>query len=169
MIDKITENVLRNNKIKYKKYSWLERGSDERQYNWPNVDLKICSLMRSKYHTYPEYHTSDDALHKVVTKKGLNDSFSIYKKIIKKIEESRFPISNTLGEPFLSKLDLYPKTGNYFTKSKQKSFSKQILNFLSYCDGNNTNEEILSICKIKKANFKKLINLLKRKKLIKYM
>ncbi len=169
IIDKITENVLKENKIKYKKYSWLERGSDERQYNWPNVDLKICSLMRSKYHTYPEYHTSDDALNKVVTKKGLNESFNIYKKIIKKIDESRFPISNTLGEPFLSKLDLYPKTGNYFTKSKQKSSSKQILNFLSYCDGSNTSEEILSICKIQKANFKKLINLLKRKKLIKYI
>tara|TARA_B110000483_G_scaffold238596_1_gene315520 strand:- start:384 stop:1673 length:1290 start_codon:yes stop_codon:yes gene_type:complete len=169
IIDKITENVLKNNKVKYKKYSWLQRGSDERQYNWPNVDLKICSLMRSKYHVYPEYHTSDDVLNKVVTKRGLNQSYNIYKKIIKQIEASRFPISNTLGEPFLSKLNLYPKIGNYYTKTKKKILSKQILNFLSYSDGNNSNEEILSICKIDISTSKRLINLLKRKKLINYI
>ena len=52
------------------------------------VDLNIGSLMRSKYDTYKEYHTSLDNLGNVVTAKGLNQSFRYIKKVMKNFEKN---------------------------------------------------------------------------------
>ena len=63
--------------------------------------------MRSKYNTYREYHTSLDKLGKVVTAKGLNQSFGFLKKVIENFEKKIIPISTVICEPFLSKRTLY--------------------------------------------------------------
>ena len=65
-----------------------------------NVNLPIASIMRSKYGSYKEYHTSLDTLGNVVTEKGLRGSFKIYKEVIKMFELNYRPITKKFGEPF---------------------------------------------------------------------
>ena len=85
--DQIGEYILKTYHPNFIKYSWLDRGSDERQYCAPGVDLPISSITRSKYGEYPEYHTSLDNFD-VVTQKGLNESLEIYLKCIDIFEKN---------------------------------------------------------------------------------
>ena len=136
--DHLAQHVLFHTDKNYKKYTWLDRGSDERQYCAPGVDLPIASVMRSKYGTYPEYHTSLDKIGTVVTQKGLAQSFELFKKMIFIIENNFKPKIKIKCEPMLSKRNLYPTLS---TKQKNDD-SSNMLNFLSYCDGGHTLLEI---------------------------
>jgi aminopeptidase-like protein len=118
--------------------------------------------MRSKYSTYPEYHTSLDVLGKVVTSKGLNDSIKVYKKIILELENSIFPVTKIICEPKLSKRNLYP----YINRNGNKNLGNDILNFLTYADGQNSLIDIFENIKVKKKKFNKILNILLKKKLI---
>ena len=59
--------------------------------------------MKTKYDQYKEYHTSLDKLFTVVTKKGLKQSFEMYKDAIKTFENNFVPQIKILGEPFFKK------------------------------------------------------------------
>ena len=150
--------------LKYKIFPWLERGSDERQYCSPLVNLPIISLMKTKYGEYKEYHTSLDKIGSVVTEKGLSDSLKMYKFMIKAIEKSIVPICKIPCEPFLTKYRLVDTLG---AKKKINKFTRNILNFLTYSDGTNSIEDISNLCKLKLKETKKIYYLLKSKKLIK--
>lgn len=118
-----------------KKYSFLDRGSDERQYCAPGIDLPLCTFCRSKFGTYHEYHTSLDNFD-VVTSKGLSGSFEIMKNIIDTFEICLRPKLNVLCEPQLSKRGLYPTFSN-------DTLDKEIdlrMNVLAYADSENTFE-----------------------------
>src|SRR5690606_4323296 len=56
LVDRLTPHVMRHSTSAFREYSWLERGSDERQYNWPGVDIPMGVMMRTKFGIYPEYH-----------------------------------------------------------------------------------------------------------------
>lgn len=130
--DKVALNVLCNNTSDYKSYTFLDRGSDERQYCAPGVDLPFCSVIRSKYGTYPEYHTSGDNLN-FVTADALQETFELYKELITTIEGNKKYKIKCLGEPQLGKRGLYPTTSTKDTKS----IVQHMMDLIAYSDGTN--------------------------------
>ncbi len=164
--DKVALNVLKLNKKKFRRYSWKDRGSDERQYCSPGIDLPIASVMRTKYGEYPEYHTSLDNLKNVVTPLGLEGSFKIYQKIITALENNVFIKSNILGEPHLSKRKMYSSISSKNKPKKQINFERLLLNVMSYSDGKTSLLEISEKCNQSLKNINKIVQYLKKKKLI---
>ena len=140
--DKIALHVLKNTFPKFKQYTWLDRGGDERQYCAPKIDLPIASIMRSKYETYKEYHTSLDNLN-FISAKGLEGGFNVLKKALSCIENNFIPVATNFGEPQLGKRGLYWDA--VFQKNKNKNI-KLLVNFLTYSDGKNTVLDIANIC-----------------------
>jgi aminopeptidase-like protein len=129
--DRIAKHVLKWTDPNYIKYNWSDRGSDERQYCAPGIDLPIASILRTKYGMYPEYHTSLDNLDEVVTPKGLNGGYLVLKKTLELIEKNKIYKTNILCEPQLSKKGLYPSVS---IKNKNLE-TRRLLDIISYCDG----------------------------------
>ena len=129
--DRVSMHVLKKMDPNYKTYKWSNRGSDERQYCAPGVDLPIASIMRSKYGEYPEYHTSLDTLGAVVTRNGLLGGLNALKESVMCLESNYFPLIKTIGEPQLSKRKLYPKTS---IKSNQE-LARIYLDLTTWSDG----------------------------------
>ncbi len=149
-------------KIKnYKVYSFLNRGSDERQYNSPGIDLNIASIFRTKYWNYPEYHTSLDNF-ELVTLKGVRGGFNVAKNAINNLLKEIYPKYSFLCEPQMSKRKLYPN----ISKKNIKNTFKNYLDFLQYADGKNTLKDICKYTNIKLDKGKKIYNVLKKEKIL---
>lgn len=134
--DKVARHVLKYSNLIYKEYDFLkDRGSDERQYCSPGIDLPMVSIMSSKYGEYPEYHTSLDNLD-FVSEEGFNKSFYLHRDCILIIESNYFYESILIGEPFLS------KRGKGFmivggVENNDSQASQKLLDVLMCCDGQN--------------------------------
>ena len=133
-----------------KSYSFLKRGSDERQYCSPGIRLPICTFSRSKFAEYPEYHTSADNLD-LVCDKGLEGSLQVLKNIIDAFELGLYPKLVTKCEPQLGKRDLYPTISKY---KGEKPYQVR-MDFLAYCDGKCN---IFDICEFIDCDLKTLIS-----------
>lgn len=106
--DVIAKHVLKWIFPSYKSYRWTDRGSDERQYCAPGIDLPVASVMRTKYGMYPEYHASLDDPVNVVTPEGLAGGYTALKLSIEAIERNCYPTVTVLCEPQLGRRGLYP-------------------------------------------------------------
>lgn len=129
MADKVLQSALFGLK-NVKTYNFLKRGSDERQYCAPGIDLPICGFCRSKYAEYPEYHTDADDF-SVVTSKGLQGAFDVMKNIITAFEMGIYPETQVRGEPQLGKRGLYPT----LSQKNQYADIRTRMDFLAYADG----------------------------------
>ena len=138
--DKVALQVLKYTQPDFIKYSYLDRGSDERQYCAPGVDLPIASVMRTKYHTYPEYHTSLDDLN-FISPEGLYGAYDILTKCIFCLENNKTYKATVLCEPQMGKRKLWPTLGG--VKTKEASV-KNMMDVFVYADGDN---DLLMIAK----------------------
>ena len=146
---------------KYKIYSFLKRGSDERQYNSPGVDLKISSIFRTKYGEYSEYHTSLDNFD-LVTLKGCAGGFNVARKSIEILLERIYPKCKIICEPQMGKRGLYPT----LSTKNQKKLTRNYMNFLQYADGTNSLEKISNLIKLDLKSVKKIYIILLKNNLI---
>tara|TARA_B100000780_G_scaffold261631_1_gene214180 strand:- start:9135 stop:10436 length:1302 start_codon:yes stop_codon:yes gene_type:complete len=136
--DQVARHVLQWIDTDYIKYNWNDRGSDERQYCAPGIDLPIASICRSKYGEYPEYHTSLDNLDALVTPNGLEGGYNAIRKSIEAIEKNIYPKMTVLCEPQLGKRGLYPT----LSKTSSSQNSKTMMDFITWSDGSNSLLEI---------------------------
>lgn len=128
--DRVIKNVLMFHYPEYKTYSYLQRGSDERQYNSCGVNLPVVGFCRSKYGEYPEYHTSADNM-SLISEKGLEGSYNVCVKMIDALEINHFYKMTCIGEPQLGKRGLYPT----ISKKGQYDEVKAMVDLIAYCDG----------------------------------
>ncbi|MBO6111773.1 MAG: DUF4910 domain-containing protein, partial [Lachnospiraceae bacterium] len=130
--DRLLMAALKGSGRHFDEYPYIKRGSDERQYQAPGVDIPMVCFCRSKYHIYPEYHTSADDLD-LISPKGLQGALDIMISVIKLAEANRKYRVTTLGEPQLGKRGLVP------TMSSKETYQQTLAlkDLLAYADGRN--------------------------------
>ena len=132
LADRVLENVLRFHYPQYIRYSFMKRASDERQYGSAGVDLPVCAFCRSKYHEYPEYHTSADNM-ELICPEGLQGSLEVMVKVVNALEHNAYYQMTCKCEPQLGKRGLYPTISQKGTYSDVRAMQ----HFTAYADGRN--------------------------------
>jgi aminopeptidase-like protein len=140
LADRAVLHVLRHIAPDHERYTFLDRGSDERQYCAPGVDLPVATLMRSKYGTYPEYHTSLDDL-TLITPTGLGGSLAALARCVEALEADVAYRATVACEPQMGRRGLYSTLGIVGVSAAVA----MRMNILAYCDGENSLLDIAEI------------------------
>lgn len=160
--DRVLENTLKYLVPSHKAYSFYHRGSDERQFNAPGVDLPVCSVSRTKYGSYPEYHTSKDDL-SLISPEGFSGAYDVMIKCLMVLENNFIYRVTVLCEPQLGKRGLYP------TVSQKGSYSSVIAmrDFIAYADGSNNLIDISDLINVPAYKLVEIKDVLLKNSLIK--
>ncbi len=132
--DKIALHVLAQICPDFTRYTYLDRGSDERQYCSPGIDLPVSTVMRTKYIEYDEYHTSLDNLD-YISSEGLFGAYKVLVECIECIECNKVYKATFLCEPKMDKRNLYPSLG-FGDSVNSTTKIKLMMDILAYADGN---------------------------------
>ena len=128
--DRVAKVVLDRHAPDHVDYSYLARGSDERQYCSPGVDLPVVSMMRTKHNAYPEYHTSLDDM-SLITPSGLEGGYDVMQQCIELLEANANYRVTTVCEPQLGRRGLYPTLSTRGAGYTVRGMS----DILAYADG----------------------------------
>lgn len=156
LADKVLTTVLKSHDPKFGEYSYLKRGSDERQYQAPGVDIPMVCFCRSKYHIYPEYHTSADNLD-IISPDGLGGSLDVMIKCIDGLEANAKYRITCLGEPQLGKRGLMP------TMSSKETYKDTLAmkDICAYADGSN---DLFELSEIIEQPLERVVNVVNKLK-----
>ena len=158
LADKVGLHTLEN-KPNFKEFSFLFRGSDERQFCSPLANLPVVGLCRTKYAEFKEYHTSLDNLN-FISPQGLAGALNACFELVRNLEINKTFKCCCVCEPNLGKRGLYP------TLSLLNQ-PPQITSFLAFCDGKNDVIYIASRLGVKAYELENSIEALLKHKLIK--
>ncbi|MDX2330789.1 DUF4910 domain-containing protein [Campylobacter hepaticus] len=154
--DKVSLHTLKN-KENFKAFSFLHRGSDERQYNAPLVNLGVVNICRSKHSNYEGYHNSKDDLD-FISAKGLMGGLKAMQEIILNLEINEVYKNTIICEPNLG------KRGLYHTLSTANNIPLAC-NFLAYCNAKNDIIDIANILNIQAYELKNYLDSILKYKL----
>ena len=133
-------------KFKGRSISFLNRGSNERQFGCQKLQLPFITITRNSFGNYKEYHTSLDNLN-LINEKNLRHTLKAVTGIITEIQKNRIFVKRNFCEVFLTKYNLANTVGNVH-KTNNKNLTKYISNILAFCDNNNDTIELSKICKL---------------------
>lgn len=150
--DKIVTHVLKHITDEPKEYSYIERGSDERQFCAPLVNLPVCTLSRTKFGKFKEYHTSNDNLD-FVTEIGIGGGLNYIQQCINILENNECYKIKTVGEPQLGKYGLYPT----ISQKGSADYTRRLTNIIAYLNGENS---ILDIAEILNVPFNEVLEII---------
>jgi len=140
LADRIARHVLKHHTPTYNHYTFLNRGSDERQYCNARIELPIVCMLRSAYGKYPEYHTSLDNLD-LISPEGLYGSYQAFQRAILCLEHNETLRNTVLCEPQLGKRGLYP---TLYTRNKG-AYIQNMRHILVYANGK---KDLLTIAEL---------------------
>ncbi len=161
-IDNISMRIIKK-ESKKKILNFLYRGSNERQFGCQNLNLPFITICRTRFGDYPEYHSSDDNLN-IINEKNLKKSLKFVLKIINEIQKNKIYIKIKNCEPFLNKYKLSSPISSKFLVNKNK---KIMLNVLAYISKDLDTIEVSKKINQKNNIVLKILENLKRKKIVK--